>query len=153
MSKKINLSQQLSKKLQQLMDGQAQADDLLAELLQLGARKVLQEGLEAEVDEFLGRGWYERSEGDKESNGYRNGYLPKKFKTPSGAINVQKPWVRGNEESFESKLLERLDGLSESLKTLAVEMYTRGLSTRDIEAPLTDQQARPLVSRSQRPPG
>lgn len=146
MSKKIKPSQQLSKQIEQLTSGETQAEDLLAEMLELGSRKILQEGLEAEVDEFLGRGWYEHS--DEPANGYRNGYLPKDFKTPNGRMRVDRPRVRDCEESFQSNLLDRLDEMTESLKTLTVEMYTRGLSTRDIEATLTDQQGEPLVSRS-----
>lgn len=148
MNKKVKPSQRLSKRIQQLTSGKAEADDLLAELIELGAEKILQEGLEAEVDEFLGRGWYARS-GEAEPKGYRNGYTPKSFKTRSGKLNVQRPRVRDNEQPFESKLVERLDNIEQSLKTLSVEMYTRGLSTRDIEATLTDTDGDPLVSRSE----
>jgi len=78
----------LSKRIQQLTSGQTEADDLLAKLIELGAEKILQESLEAEVDEFLGRGWYQRSS-PQEPKGYRNGYWPKTFKTQSGPVNVQ----------------------------------------------------------------
>lgn len=147
MSKKIKPSQQLSKRIEQLTSGEKQADDLLAEMLELGSRKILQEALEAEVDEFLGRDWYAHS--DQKPKGYRNGYLSKDFKTPDGRMRVERPRVRDCEESFQSKLLDRLDNMTESLKTLTVEMYTRGLSTRDIEATLTDQQGEMLVSKSE----
>ncbi|NGP90286.1 IS256 family transposase [Fodinibius halophilus] len=147
MNKKVKPSQRLSKRIQQLTSGQTEADDLLAELVDLGAQKNLQEGLEAEVDEFLGRGWHEHS-GDTDPKGYRNGYTPKSFKTRSGQLSVQRPRVRDNEQPFESKLLERLDNIEGRLKTLAVEMYTRGLSTRDVEAALTEPGGEQLISRS-----
>ena len=99
------------------------------------------------MDEFLGRGWHEHS-GETEPKGYRNGYTPKRFKTRSGHLNVQRPRVRDNEEPFASKLLERLDDIEQGLKTLSVEMYTRGLSTRDVEATLTGSDGEALVSRS-----
>jgi transposase-like protein len=148
MNRKVKPSKRLNKRIQQLTSGRAEADDLLAELVDLGAQKILQEGLEAEVDEFLGRGWYERS-GSEEPKGYRNGYWPKTFKTQSGRAEVQVPRVRGAEESFESALLDRLDNMEQRLKKLAVEMYTRGLSTRDIEATLTDGDGQPVISRSE----
>jgi len=148
MSKKVKPSKRLSKRIQQLTTGKAEADDLLAELVDLGAQKILQEGLEAEMDEFLGRGWYEHSD-PTESNGYRNGYRPKTFKTQSGPVNVQVPRVRGAEEDFESALLARLDSIEQRLKTLAVEMYTRGLSTRDIQATLAGEDGDALISRSE----
>lgn len=147
MNNKVKPSQRLSKRIQQLTSGKAEADDLLAELIELGAEKILQEGLETEVDEFLGRGWYARN-GEQDFKGYRNGYTPKRFKTRSGHLNVQRPRVRDNETPFASKLLERLDDIEQGLKTLSVEMYTRGLSTRDIEATLTDDDGQALVTRS-----
>ena len=148
MNKKVKPSKRLSKRIQQLTTGKAEADDLLAELIDLGAQKVLQEGLEAEVDEFLGRGWYERSD-SPEPQGYRNGYWPKTFKTQSGRMRVQVPRVRETNTPFKSALLDRLDTIEQRLKTLAVEMYTRGLSTRDIEKTLTDETGDPVVSRSE----
>lgn len=147
MNKKVKPSQRLSKRIQQLTSGKAEADDLLAELIELGAEKILQEGLETEVDEFLGRGWHEHS-GEQDFKGYRNGYTPKRFKTRSGHLNVQRPRIRDNEQPFESKLLERLDDIEQGLKTLSVEMYTRGLSTRDVEATLTGADGQALVTRS-----
>lgn len=148
MSKKVKPSQRLSKRIQQLTSGQTEADDLLAELVDLGAQKILQEGLEAEVDEFLGRGWYQHS-GQQEPKGYRNGYWTKNFKTQSGRMGVQVPRVRQTEEDFESALLARLDTIEQRLKNLSVEMYTRGLSTRDIQATLADENGDALVSRSE----
>jgi transposase-like protein len=41
-----------------------------------------------------------------------------------------------------------LRGRTEELEGLAVEMYARGLSTRDIQAPFADATGRSLLSRS-----
>ena len=38
------------------------------------------------------------------ANGYRNGYEPRKIKTPEGKIGLQIPQVRGGEEPYRSKL-------------------------------------------------
>jgi hypothetical protein len=46
-------------------------DDVLEQLVRQGARKMLQDALEAEVDDFLGRRRYQRTE-DKRGN--RNGH-------------------------------------------------------------------------------
>ncbi|WP_369693132.1 transposase [Acetomicrobium mobile] len=75
----------------------------LSELIKKAAAIVLQEMLEAEVTDFLGRGHYERQTEGKES-GYRNGYEPCKIKSAEGNICVYKPQVRGSEEPFNSKL-------------------------------------------------
>src|SRR5262245_44996833 len=43
---------------------------------------------------------------------------------------------------------ENLAGRTEALEDLAVELFARGLSTRDIEAAFTDAEGRRLVSRA-----
>jgi hypothetical protein len=46
---------------------------------------------------------------------------------------VKVPQVRDLEVTYRSKLIEFLAGNTEALDRLVVEMYARGLSTRDIE--------------------
>jgi len=43
---------------------------------------------------------------------------------------------------------EKLTGRTEELERLAVELYARGLSTRDIEATFSDEEGRSLLSRT-----
>jgi len=123
-------------------------EDLISELLRLGAQRILQETAEAEVDEFLGRGWYERGSEQAGRRGYRNGNTPLSLRTTQGPIQLQRPRVRGNEEPFQSAILSRVARLEDRLVRLATEMYVRGLSTRDIEQTLTDGQGPPVLSRS-----
>ena len=64
-------------------------DDVLEMIVREGARKMLQSALEKEVDEFLGRGRYERT---TEQRGYRNGHLPKRsIGVGMGAVEVSLP--------------------------------------------------------------
>jgi transposase-like protein len=49
---------------------------------------------------------------------------------------------------FRSRLREIIRGRTEELEALAVEMYARGLSTRDFEALFTDERGRSLLSRT-----
>ena len=58
------------------------------------------------------------------------------------------PQVRGLEEPFRSRIRPELGKRTEALEDLAVEMYARGLSTRDIEAALCDEKGRSLLSRT-----
>jgi len=58
------------------------------------------------------------------------------------------PQVRGLEEPFRSRIRPELGKRTEALEDLAVEMYARGLSTRDSEAALCDDQGRSLLSRT-----
>ena len=113
---------------------------------QLGLRKLIEELLEAEVEERLGRGYYER--GDASAEGHRNGYRTGRLATAEGEVEYSVPQVRGLEEPFRSRLRPELGKRTEALEDLAVEMYARGLSTRDIEAALCDEKGRSLLSRT-----
>jgi len=115
-------------------------------LPQLGLRKIIEELLEAEVAERLERGYYERGSG--EASGHRNGYRTGRLKTAEGEVEYSVPPVRGLEDPFRSRLRPELGQRTEALEDLAVEMYARGLSTRDIEAALCDEKGRSLLSRS-----
>lgn len=147
MTNNLPPSDQMSKRLFELLDGQAETEDVLSELMRRGTERLLQQALEAEVTDFLGRARYERSDAETPA-GYRNGYRDRTLKTAEGRLKVRRPRVRETDEPFESSLLARIEGLEQRLQQLALEMYVRGLSTRDIEETLTDQDGEPLLSRS-----
>ena len=69
-------------------------------------QRLIQELLEEEVTEFLGRAKSaRRSESDNE-RGYRNGYgRPRRLTLSSGTVQLRRPRVRNTEEEFESWLL------------------------------------------------
>jgi transposase-like protein len=115
-------------------------------LSQLGLRKIIEELLEAEVSDRLGRGYYERGPGDGE--GHRNGYRKGHLKTAEGEVAYSVPQIRGLAGAFRSRIRPELGKRTEALEDLAVEMYARGLSTRDIEAALCDDKGRSLLSRT-----
>lgn len=104
----------------------------------------VQEGLEAEQADVVGRQRYERGE----RNGYRSGYKPGKLDSAEGRVSVALPQVRDAQQFFHAKLFELLKGDSQRLESLATEMYARGWSTRDIEAAFTDENGVCLLSRS-----
>ena len=107
---------------------------------------MVQELLEEEVTDFLGREHYERR--DHGQNGSRNGYKERAIKTAEGRIPAEQPQVRDTEEPFRSGLWQFLKGNSDVLQHLVVEMYARGLSTRDIEDTFTDSSGQCLISKS-----
>jgi putative transposase len=148
MNSKVKPSEQLNNYLQQLMNGQVEAEDLLSELMRLGAQQIIQQTAEHEVDDFLQRSWYERGAADEDKRGYRNGYTPVRLKTRQGPLEIQRPRLRDNIEPFESKILSRIDKLEKAVIEMATEMYVRGLSTRDIEQTLVDEDGHPILSRS-----
>jgi transposase-like protein len=103
-----------------------------------GAQLMLQKGLEWEVSEFLGRGHYQRGSGDKPVMGYRSGYEDRKLQTGEGTLHLKVPQVRDTLEAFESVWLPSLCRRSEKLTALIPQLYVKGLSTRDVEAALTE---------------
>lgn len=137
----------MNKAIKQLLADGSDAGDLIDELLRRGTAAILQAGLEGEVSDFLGRDHYERRT-ENAPAGYRNGYRRRRLKTRAGRVEIEEPRMRGTETPFESAILGRLDRVEERLETMALEMYARGLSTRDIEATLTDEAGHPLLSRS-----
>ena len=145
LSKRILASERTSQRIEQLMNALSPEENR-ASLSQLALRKIIEELLEAEVEERLGRGYYER--GHDESEGYRNGHRSARLKTAEGAVEYSVPQVMGLREPFQSKIRPELGKRTEALEDLAVEMYARGLSTRDIEAALCDEKGRSLLSRT-----
>jgi putative transposase len=148
MKHKLATSESMSKALEALFDGGTDAKDFLGEAIRLGTEFLLQRSLESEVTDFLGRDHYERVPDGEVPQGYRNGYRPRRIRTTNGRLTIQEPRVRQSEETFESRILARIDGIEARLETMALEMYTRGLSTRDIEKTLIDEDGRALLSRS-----
>jgi len=145
--RKVQPSDRLRKEIQAFFqDTGAAADgaEALSELVRLASTLMVQEGLEAEQADFVGRERYQRGE----RNGYRSGYKPGKLDTAEGRLSLDLPQVRDAHEPFHSQLFELLKGDSQMLEYLATEMYARGLSTRDIEAAFTDENGVCLLSRT-----
>ena len=107
---------------------------------------ILQQALEDEVTEFLGRGRYERAE---ETVSYRNAYEPRTVKTTSGPVELERPRVRdASKLGFESRLLGRHVTHTYALESLVISSFLRGMSVRDVEAVLDDTFDQPVSSRS-----
>jgi len=131
--------------LSQGLDGEGAITSALA---RLGMEWLVQELVEQEVTDYLGRGHYQRRQPEQEHRGYRNGYEPGRIRTAEGEIVVQVPQVRDAPETYRSRLMTFLRGNSDVLERLAVEMYARGLSTRDIELALEEATGSRLLSRT-----
>jgi putative transposase len=150
-NQRIPPSDQIRQQIEQVLkDGMETQANPLESLLRLGAQLVVQEALEKETTERLGRAYYQRREPDQPLLGHRNGYEPGQLRTAEGKVVVQVPQVRDwiGEGPYRSGLMTFLRGNSDVLHRLAVEMYVRGLSVRDIEAAFQDATGQPLLSRS-----
>jgi len=116
------------------------------ELVRLAARLIIEEALEGEAHDALGRDYYAR--GAVPGTGYRNGYRTGRVDSAEGAIEYSAPQIADRRDPFRSRIRELVRGRTEELEALAVEMYARGLSTRDIEALFVDGEGRSLLSRT-----
>jgi len=105
----------------------------------------LQEALEHEQAEALGRGRYE-ARGEK--SGYRNGYENGTLKTGEGVLHVKVPQIRGQADPYRSQLWRNVGNTSDVLKKLILEMYVGGMSQRDIEYGLEKAVGQFVVSKS-----
>ena len=146
METRIPASERTSQKLSELLTQGVAEGDARSELIKLAVRKIVEEALEAEVAEAVGRGYYES--GAVPGAGYRNGYRRGRLRTAEGAIDYGVPQVADRAEPFVSRVRAGLAGRTAELEQLAVEMYARGLSTRDIEAAFRDASGASLLSRT-----
>ena len=148
MPRKIAPSEVKTQEMAQLLRGQYQGQDgqeLVSALVRLSTERVLQEALEHEQAEALGRDRYERRE---LGGGYRNGYEAGTVKTAEGVLRLQLPQVRGLREPYRSNLWAALGRTSDVLATLIVEMYAGGMSQRDIETALEKALGQFVMSKS-----
>jgi transposase-like protein len=102
-------------------------------------RKHLQDLLEQEVTEWLGREKSERKENVLEQPGYRNGYgKPRRFTMSLGTMEVRRPRVRDLGERFVSKILPMFKRQSKEVRELIPELYLHGLASGDFEMALRE---------------
>lgn len=108
----------------------------LEEIVREGAKRLLAEMLEVEVDEFLQRLRYERG---REFRGYRNGHAPERTVGAGlGQVTMRMPRVSDipsgvAPNGFESRIVRRYQRASESTRRLLARLYLEGPSTGDFE--------------------
>lgn len=150
---KIQPSQRHKQALNELLEGgftktQDSSDSsFIGAFITRALQRFVTEALEQEVADFLGRDYYQRRNTNEPLTGYRNGYETSRLKTAEGAIAVERPQVRDNEEQFKSRLWQLMKHRTPALENLVIESYVRGLSTRDIEDLFRDEEGRSLISK------
>jgi hypothetical protein len=92
-------------------------------------RAVLQEVLEAEMDEALGASKGERT---PERLGYRSGHYGRTLITRVGKLELRVPQDRSGH--FSTELFERYQRSERALVATLAEMYVQGVSTRKVRA-------------------
>ena len=145
MVKRVPASMRSRQQLSDLIEGRLSSSDGRADLIKLATRLIVEEALEAEAADAVGRDDYEHGGG---TGAYRNGNRSGRLKTAEGLIAYSAPQGAGGEEPFHSAIRDHLKGHPVALEDLAVEMLARGLSVRDIEDAFKDESGRLLLSRT-----
>ena len=102
-----------------------ESPDVLREIV----RSVMQEMLEAEMEEALGAGKNERT---PDRLGYRSGYYTRTLVTRVGKLELRVPQDR--QGRFSTELFERYQRSEQALVATLAEMSVQGVSTRKVKA-------------------
>jgi putative transposase len=146
MATRLPASQRTREDLRSLIEGRLSTSSAKDELVKLATRLIVEEALEGEASDAVGRDYYEH--GAQPGQGYRNGYRTGRLKTAEGSMEYSTPQIAGRDEPFRSPIREHLKGHTQGLEDLAIEMLARGLSVRDIEDAFKDESGRLLLSRT-----
>ncbi len=98
------------------------------DFLREGVRVLAQALMEIEVDQHVGAGRHERTEG---RSGHRNGYGARSWDTRAGTVELAVPRVR--DSSYFPSLLEPTRRAERALSAVVQEAYVHGVSTRKVD--------------------
>lgn len=114
-------------------------DDVMGKngLIQRLVKDVLENILEGEMEEHLGRNKYERQD-DIESvkRNYRNGYSSKNIRSSFGDVDINIP--RDRNGKFEPQVVKKYETVCNELDKKVISLYAKGMSTRDIQSEIED---------------
>jgi putative transposase len=114
MARRLPASMRTREELTSLIEGRLSTASAKDELVKLATRLIIEEGLEGEAGDAVGRDYYEH--GPLAGQGYRNGYRTGRLKTAAGAIEYSAPQVVGREEPYHSAIREHLTGHTRALE-------------------------------------
>ena len=109
----------------------------LEDWVRLQIQGYVQDLLEAEVSEVLGRSKSQRRSAVDAPAGYRNGHgKPRRLTMSVGTITVRRPRVRDLEERFESRILPLFSKRTPTVSDVLPELYLHGLAEGDFDLAL-----------------
>ena len=97
--------------------------------------EVLENGLEAELDDKLGYTKYDYR--NKDTDNSRNGHSVKTVKTSAGEVEIAVP--RDRKAEFEPQIIRKNEtSISWDIEEKIISMYAKGMTTNDISAQIED---------------
>ncbi len=122
----------------ELKSPEENAPDLLTELLRKGAKELIHQAVNAELEELLAE--YSEQKIDGRQAVIRNGFLPRRtIQTGLGDVDVQVPKIRDKSRQgikFNSILIPPYLKRTESIEELLPVLYLKGISTGDFSEAL-----------------
>jgi len=95
-------------------------------------KRILEDEVEKEVEQYLGRAWYERR-GEGNRGDYRNGFRIRHLLTEIGDLVVRMPRTR---KRFVSRVLEAYRRRMRTVDQLILACFVLGMSTRKVSTAL-----------------
>lgn len=114
-------------------------DDVIGKdgLVQRLIKDVLENILEVEMGEHLGRDKYDRqTDIDQDDRNYRNGYSKKTLRSSFGDVDLDVP--RDRKAEFEPQIIKKYETVCNELDKKIISLYAKSMSTRDIQAEVED---------------
>ena len=114
-------------------------DDVIGKdgLVQRLIKDVLENILEVEMGEHLGRDKYDRqTDIDQDDRNYRNGYSKKTLRSSFGDVDLDVP--RDRKAEFEPQIIKKYETVCNELDKKIISLYAKGMSTRDMQAEVED---------------
>lgn len=112
--------------------------DYLTEILKEGARRLLEEAINNEIEEYVN--YFKNLKDDKGNQRIvRNGYLPERdIVTGIGSLKIKQPRIRDRkkEMKYTSKILPRYMKRIPSINNLIPTLYLKGISTGEFSTAL-----------------
>ena len=128
MGRRVTPSERLRHELDTLIGDAGELGDPIEQIGRLGARLIIQQALEDELSEFLGRARIART---------------------SGPMEIERPRVRdASKLGFASRIVGKGVARTYALETLVICSFLRGLSVREVEAALEETFDEPVISKS-----
>ncbi|WP_461207107.1 IS256 family transposase [Clostridium sp. DL1XJH146] len=114
-------------------------DDVMGKngLIQRLVKDVLENILEGEMEDHLGREKYQRQEDmNIQDRNYRNGYSRKNLRSSFGDVDID--ITRDRKVEFEPRIVKKYETLCNELDKKVISLYSKGMSTSDIQSEIED---------------
>ena len=102
MTTRVPASMRTRQSLSDLIEGRLSTPAGRSELMKLATRLIVEEALEGESRDAVGRDYYEH--GAEAGQGYRNGVRSGRLKTAEGFVEYSAPQVAGRDAPFRSEM-------------------------------------------------